>query len=138
MSIMIRMAITGEQQFAQPIDKTTDIRVWELRLHFCQEYESPPFFGWVFFHEEQVVDDAALVSAYTPQSGSILFSVFVRKLRPPTQEEAMAVEDSIQLRHRSHLWAVLSKRISMPSLMRRDSLGIDIGQGDHSRLSTHI
>ena len=54
-----------------------------------------------------------------PQSGSIIFHVVVRKLRPPTQEEAIAVDDCIQLRHRSHLWTVLSKGILMPSLMRR-------------------
>ena len=95
--------------------------MWELRLRFCHKYESAPFFGWVFFHEQQVVDDAALVSTYRkdPQSGSIIFHVVVRKLRPPTQEEANTVDDCIQLRHRSHLWAALSKGILMPSLMRR-------------------
>ena len=97
MAIIIQMATTGEQLFTESIDIANDIRVWELRLHFCQKYESPPFFGWVFLHEQQVVDDAALVSAYRndPQSGSIIFHVVVRELRPPTQEEAIAVDDCI-------------------------------------------
>ena len=74
------------------------------------------------------MDDAALVAEYRkdPLSGSILFSVLVRKLRPPTQGEVLAIEDSIQLRHRSHLWAVLSKGILMPSLMRRGTAWVSI------------
>ena len=90
------MATTGEQLFTQSIDTASDIRMWELRLHFCHKYESPPFFSWVFFHEQQVVDDAALVSDCMdyPQSESITFHVVVRELRPPTQEEAIVIEDS--------------------------------------------
>ena len=102
MAIIIQMATTAEQLFTQSIDIASDIRMWELRLHFCYKYESPLFFGWVFFHEQQVVDDAALVSEYM-ESGSIIFHVVARELRPPTQEEAIAIDDCIQLRHRFFL-----------------------------------
>ena len=121
MAIIIQMATTGEQLFTQSIAIASDIRMWELRLHFCHKYESPPFFGWVFLHEQQIVDDAALVSEYMDDSlsDSIIFHVVVRELHPPTQEEAIAIDDCIQLRHRGHLWTVLSKGILMPSLVRR-------------------
>ena len=84
MAIIIQMATTGEQLFTQSIDIASDIRMWELRLHFCHKYESPPFFGWVFFHEQQIVDDAALVSEYMDDSlsDSIIFHVVVRELHP--------------------------------------------------------
>ena len=126
--VSIRHAFTGELLCEWARSEVGERRVWELRLEFCQEHETPSFFGWVFFHEERVVDDAALVSEYRndPLSGSILFSVVVRKLRPPTQGEVLAIDDSIQLRHRSHLWAILAKGISMPSLIRRGTAWVSI------------
>ena len=126
--VFIRHAFTGELLCEWARSEVGERRVWELRLEFCQEYETPSFFGWVFFHEERIVDDAALVSEYRndPLSGSILFSVVVRKLRPPTQGEVLAIDDSIQLRHRSHLWAILAKGISMPSLIRRGTAWVSI------------
>ena len=36
-----------------------------------------------------------------------------------SMEEEIAIRDCIQLRHRSHLWATLSKGILMPSLLPR-------------------
>ena len=38
----------------------------------------------------------------------------------------MAIEESIQLRHKSHLWAILTKGISMPSLVRRGPSWVSI------------
>ena len=91
--ISIRHAITGELLCELAGSEVGELRVWELRLQFCQKQETFPFFGWIFFHEERVLNDAALVSEYRkdPVSGSILFSVVVRKLRPPTQREVLAI-----------------------------------------------
>ena len=107
--ISIRHAFTGELLSELARSEVGELRVWELRLQFCQEQETLPFFGWIFLHEERVLDDAALVSEYRkdPLSESILFSVVVRKLRPPTQGEVLAIEESIQLRHRSLDWLCL-------------------------------
>ena len=121
MAITIQMATTGEELFTEPIHRGNESRVWELRLRFWEKYKSTPFFGWVFFHERRIVDDAALVSAYSsdPYTESIIFHVVVRELRPPTKDEEIAVRDCIQLRHRCHLWTVLSKGIFMASLLRQ-------------------
>ena len=68
-----------------------------------------------------LVDDASLVSAYLDDRhpGNILFHVVIREVRPPTMEEEIAIRDCIQLRHRRHLWTILSKGILMPSLLPR-------------------
>ena len=121
MAISVRMATTGETLFTEAYDPVNDLRVWELRLRFCHKNRSTPFFAWVFFHEQRLADDAALVSAYSsdPHTGSIIFHVVVREVRSPTKEEEIAIGDCIQLRHRSHLWTILSKGILMTSLLRR-------------------
>ena len=125
--ISIRHTIPGELLCELAGSEVGELRLWELRLQFCQDQETLPFFGWIFFHEERVLD-AALVSEYRkdPLSASIQFSVVVRKLRPPTQGEVLAIEESIQLRHKSHLWAILTKGISMPSLVRRGTSWVSI------------
>ena len=121
MAIVVQMATTGKELFTESIHRGNDLRVWELRLRFWEKYKSTPFFGWVFLHERRMVDDAALVSAYSsaPDTDSIIFHVVVRELRPPTKDEEIAVRDCIQLRHRSHLWTILSKGILMASLLRQ-------------------
>ena len=84
MAISIRLATTGEELFTEAYEPVNDIRVWELRLRFCDEMKSTPFFAWVFFHEQMLVDDASLVSAYLVDQhpGNILFHVVIREVRP--------------------------------------------------------
>ena len=157
MAISIRLATTGEELFTEAYDPVNDIRVWELRLRFCHDMKSTPFFAWVFFHEQMLVDDASLVSAYLVDQhpGNILFHVVIREVRPPTMEEEIAIRDCIQLRRRSHLWTILSKGILMTSLLPRGtaweatlvkaislatrySLGGNPGQGYQCRLPTNL
>ena len=75
--ISIRHAISGELLCELAGSEVGELRVWELRLQFCQEQETLPFFGWIFLHEERVLDDAALVAEYRedPLSGSILHAL---------------------------------------------------------------
>ena len=89
MAISIRLATTGEVLFTEAYDPFDDLRVWELRLHFCQAVKTTAFFAWILFHDQVLADDAALVSAYLddPHAESILFHAVVRELRPPTEEE---------------------------------------------------
>ena len=121
MAISIRLATTGEELYTKAYNPIDDLRVWELRLHFCQAVKSTAFFAWILFHDQEVADDAALVSAYLEEPGEeiILFHAVIRELRPPTEEEEMAIGDCIQLRHRSQLWNTMSKGISMTSTLPR-------------------
>ena len=58
--ISIRHAMSGELLCELAGSEVGKLRVWELRLQFCQEQETLPFFGWIFLHEERILDDAAL------------------------------------------------------------------------------
>ena len=120
MAISSRLATTGELLYTKPYNPIDELRVWELRLHFCQE-KSTAFFAWILFHDHVVADDAALVSAYSeePREEIILFHAVIRELRPPTEEEEMAIGDCLQLRRRSQLWNIMSKGISMTSTLPR-------------------
>ena len=90
-------------------------------MRFCRAVKNTAFFAWIFFHDQVLVDDAAFVSAYMedPHAESIVFHAIVRQLRPPTEEEEIAIGDCLQLRHRSHLWNIMSKEIAMTSLLPR-------------------
>ena len=122
MVISIRLATTGEVLFTEAYDPLDDLRVWELRMRFCRAVKNTAFFAWIFFHEQVLVDDAAFVSAYMEDphaAESIVFHAIVRQLRPPTEEEEIAIGDCLQLRHRSHLWNLMSQGIAMTSLLPR-------------------
>ena len=64
MAISVRLATTGELLYTKAYNSFDDLRVWELRLSFCQALKTPDFFAWTLFHNLVVADDAALVSTY--------------------------------------------------------------------------
>ena len=103
MAISVRLATTGELLYTMAYKSIDDLRVWELRQHLCQALKSTAFFSWILFHDQVLVDDAALVSAYPeePRGKIILFHAVLRELRPPTEEEEMAI--------RSQLWNIMSR-----------------------------
>ena len=107
--------------YTKAYNSIDELRVWELRLHLCQALKSTAFFAWILFHDQALADDAALVSAYPeePREEIILFHAVIRELRPPTEEEEMAIGDCIQLRHRSQLWNIMSRGIFMTSTLPR-------------------
>ena len=119
MSISIRLATTGKELFTESYSPSANLRVWELRRHFWQAENTAAFFAWTLFYDHQLVEDAALVSAYCgdPPSENIIFHAICRELRPPTKEENIAIGDCIQQRQRSHLWTILSKGIVLTSLV---------------------
>ena len=121
MSISIRLATTGKELFTEAYNPSVNLRVWELRMHFWQAVNITAFFAWTFFYDHELVEDAALVSAYCGDlpSEDIIFHAICRELRPPTKEEKIAIGDCIQLRHRSHLWTILSKGLFITSLVPR-------------------
>ena len=98
MAISVRLATTGELLYTKAYNSVDELRVWELRLHFCQALKTTDFFAWILFHDRVLADDAALVSTYPaePREEIILFYAVIRELRPPTEEEEMAIEVCIQ------------------------------------------
>ena len=91
--------------------------MWELRLQICQECLSNKYFSWTLFHDYDLVDDTALVSAYRDDTseGKLQFHAVIRELRPPTDEERSAIIEDIEMRHRSDLWNIMSRGVQMTS-----------------------
>ena len=140
MAISIRLATTGEEMFTEAYDPIHDIRVWELRLRFCHEMKSTPFFAWVFFHEQMLVDDAALVSAY-------LVDPFRKHPLPcRCSGGATPYEGRINSYRRLHSAATQKSPMDYSvqgnpndlSLATRYSLGGNPGQGYQCRLPTNL
>ena len=121
MSISIRLATTGKELFTESYSSSVNLRVWELRWHLWKAENTAAYFAWTLFYNYQLVEDAALVSAYCGDlpSENIIFHAICRELRSPTKEEIIAIGDSIQLRQRSQLWTLLSKGIVLASLVPR-------------------
>ena len=142
MAISIRLATTGEELFTVAYDPVNDIRLWELRLRFYHEMKSTPFFGRVFFHEQMLVDDASLVSAYLDDRhpGNILFHVVIREVRPPT------IDGRRNRYQRLHSTATqkppmgyfVQRHSNALSLAKRDSSRSNLGQGYSCGLPTNL
>ena len=74
----------------------------------------------LLLHHE-LLDDSAWVADYVSEAGqeSIVFQTVQRELRPPTDQERWAIIDGLDLRHRSHLWDIMSRGIQMCSTLPR-------------------
>ena len=134
MAITVRLATIGESLYTTAYNATDELRVWELRLRLCQALKFTAFFSWILFHNQVLADDTAFVSAYheEPSQETILFHAVVRELRPPTEEEEMAIGDCIQLRHRSQLWNIVKGASYDLYLATRYSKGEHFSPGNKS------
>ena len=121
MAIVVRLATTGEVLYTIPYSAIDELRVWELRLRLCETLKSTAFFSWILLHDQELAEDTTFVSAYHRETcpESILFHAVIRELRPPTEEEELAIRDCIQLRRRSQLWNIMSKGLLMTSTLPR-------------------
>ena len=63
MDVVVSLATTGE--IITPPNKV-DLRVWELRLHFCHELASTKYLSLILFHGRDL--GIALVSEYKDDS----------------------------------------------------------------------
>ena len=121
MEVIVRMATTGNIVYTSEYSTVNDLRIWELRLHLCQALSSTEYFCWTLFHDYELTDDTSPVSAYRGETSdvTILFHAVKRELRPPTDEERWAIIDFVAVRHRSHLWNMMSRGIHMTSTLLR-------------------
>ena len=121
MEISVIQATTGNLLYASSYSTTNEVRIWELRLHLCQALKSMAYFSWMIFHDQALADDTTFVSAYRGDisEATILFHAVRREPRPPTEEEQRGIMDCIQLRHRSHVWTIMSRGLHMTSTLPR-------------------
>ena len=117
MAVAVRLATTGSIVYSTKYSAVNELRMWELRLHICQECLSNKYFFWTLFHDHDLVDDKAFVSAYRDDTseGTIQLHAVIRELRPLTDEERRAIIGSIEMRHRSDLWDIMSRGVQMTS-----------------------
>ena len=64
MEVLVSLATTGEQVYSTAFSEVQDRHVWELRLQICRELASAPYFSFVLFREQDLLDDTATLGAY--------------------------------------------------------------------------
>ena len=57
-NVVIRLALTGETIYEHRHTAVEELRVWELRQHFCLAIGSDAYFAW------QLLDDHRLLKDY--------------------------------------------------------------------------
>ena len=84
MEVLVSLATTGEQVYSAAFSEIQDRYVWELRLQICREQASAPYFSFVLFREQDLLDDTATIGAYGEacQEGVLHLQLIIRDLRP--------------------------------------------------------
>ena len=117
MEVLVSLATTGEQVYSTAFSEVQDRHVWELRLQICRELASAPYFSFVLFREQDLLDDTATLGAYVESGleGVLHLQLIIRELRPPTDEERRTIISGIEMKHRSLLWSIMSRGVQMTS-----------------------
>ena len=68
MEVNVSLATTGELVYSTAFSEVQDRHVWELRLQICRELASAPYFSFVLFREQDLLDDTATLGAYVESS----------------------------------------------------------------------
>ena len=84
MEVQVSLATTGEQVYTTALLEVQDRHVWELRLQICRELASAPYFSFVLFREQDLLDDTATLAAYVESAleGVLHLQLIIRELRP--------------------------------------------------------
>ena len=117
MEVQVSLATTGEQVYSTALLEVQDRHVWELRLQICRELSNAPYFSFVLFREQALLDDTAKLGEYVESDleGVLHLQLIIRELRPPTDDERRTIISCIEFQHRSHLWSILSRGVQMTS-----------------------
>ena len=117
MEVLVSLATTGEQVYSAAFSEIQDRYVWELRLQICREQASAPYFSFVLFREQDLLDDTATIGAYgeTCQEGVLHLQLIIRDLRPPSDEERRTIISGIEFQQRSLVWSIMSRGVQMTS-----------------------
>ena len=117
MDVNVSLATTGELVYSTAFAEVQDRQVWELRLQICRELASAPYFSFVLFREQDLLDDTATLASYVESDleGTLHLQLIIRELRPPTDEERRTIISGIEMKHRSLLWTIMSRGVKMTS-----------------------
>ena len=117
MEVLVSLATTGEQVYSAAFSEIQDRYVWELRLQIWRELASAPYFSFVLFREQDLLDDTAKIGAYAEacQEGVLHLQLIIRDLRLPSDEERRTIISGLEFQQRSLVWSILSRGVQMTS-----------------------
>ena len=117
MRIVIRLALAGEILYERDSVVGEEMRVWELKQHFCIAISSDAYFAWQLSDDYRLLQDHYLVAnvAKNVQTELSLLAI-KRRLRPPTLDETADILYYVSIRHRRKLWKLVSQGIEVKSV----------------------
>ena len=103
MEVLVRLATTGEQVYSAMFSEIRYQYVWEFRLQLWRELDRVPYFSYVLFREQNLLDDTSRIEDYTDthQEGFLHFQLIVRGLRLPSDEERRTIISGLEFQQRS-------------------------------------
>ena len=88
MRMVIRLALTGEILYERDSVAGEEMRVWELKQHFCIAISSDAYFAWQLSDDYRLLQDHYLVANVAKNVKTELSLLAIkRRLRPPTLDE---------------------------------------------------
>ena len=117
MRMVIRLALTGEILYERDSVAGEEMRVWELKQHFCIAISSDAYFAWQLCDDYGPLQDHHLVANVAKNVNTELSLLAInRRLRPPTLDETADILYYVSIRHRRKLWKVVSQGIEVKSV----------------------
>ena len=115
-NVVIRLALTGETIYEHTFPAVEELRVWELRQHFCLVIGSDAYFAWQLVDAHRLLKDHYYVAnAAKSMDTEISLIAIKRRLRPPTLDERADILYYVSIGHRRKLWKLVSKGIQLQS-----------------------
>ena len=110
MKVAIRLALTGEILYECDSAEVGEMRMWELKQHFCLVGDSDEYFAWQLYDDTRLLKDHYLVTniAKNAETELSLFAI-KRRLRPPTLDEKADILYYVSICHRRKLWRLFPK-----------------------------
>ena len=64
MRLAIRSALTGDILYERDYAAEVELRVWQLRQHFCQAIGATAYFAWPLFEDHRLLKDHYFVAFF--------------------------------------------------------------------------
>ena len=112
MRLAIRSALTGDILYERDYAAEEELRVWQLRQHFCLAIGATAYFAWQLFEDHRLLKDHYFVAnSVRDAKDEISLLAIQRRLRPPSMDERADMLYYVSIRHRRKLWKLMSKGI---------------------------
>ena len=117
MEVHVSLATTGEQVYSEALTEIQDQYVWELRLQIWRELDCAPYFSFVLFREQDLLEDTAKIGAFAEacHEGVLHLQLILRDLRLPSDDERRTIISGLEFQQRSLVWSILSRGVQMTS-----------------------